>query len=143
MDYYELGADVLEGVVSDERTFYYMAELDSEEEIDNPEMWGKANPNLGVTYDLEKLKNAWEKRKNIPAERSDMIVKRFNIFVKADEMSFIDFNTLRKNNKYLDIDSLNGKTAIGSFDLSESEDFTSACLEFPLDTGEIFVLSHS
>nr|WP_313782754.1 terminase TerL endonuclease subunit [Paenibacillus larvae] len=89
--------DVLEGVVSDERTFYYMAELDSEEEIDNPEMWGKANPNLGVTYDLEKLKNAWRKyRKNIPAERSDMIVKRFNIFVKADEMSFIDFNTLRK-----------------------------------------------
>ncbi|WP_144029552.1 terminase large subunit, partial [Paenibacillus larvae] len=126
VDYYELGADVLEGVVSDERTFYYMAELDSEEEIDNPEMWGKANPNLGVTYDLEKLKNAWEKRKNIPAERSDMIVKRFNIFVKADEMSFIDFNTLRKNNKHLDIDSLNGKTAIGSFDLSESEDFTSA-----------------
>ncbi|MDT2273601.1 terminase large subunit [Paenibacillus larvae] len=58
-------------------------------------------------------------------------------------MSFIDFNTLRKNNKHLDIDSLNGKTAIGSFDLSESEDFTSACLEFPLDTGEIFVLSHS
>ncbi|AJK27666.1 terminase large subunit [Paenibacillus phage Norbert] len=143
VDYYELGADVLEGVVSDERTFYYMAELDSEEEIDNPDMWGKANPNLGVTYDLEKLKNAWEKRKNIPAERSDMIVKRFNIFVKADEMSFIDFNTLRKNNKHLDIDSLNGKTAIGSFDLSESEDFTSACLEFPLDTGEIFVLSHS
>nr|WP_313783995.1 hypothetical protein [Paenibacillus larvae] len=45
------------------------------------------------------MKNAWEKRKNIPAERSDMIVKRFNIFVKADEMSFIDFNTLRKNNK--------------------------------------------
>ncbi|MDT2285550.1 terminase large subunit [Paenibacillus larvae] len=38
VDYYELGADVLEGVVSDERTFYYMAELDSEEEIDNPEM---------------------------------------------------------------------------------------------------------
>ncbi|MEV2650911.1 terminase large subunit, partial [Paenibacillus larvae] len=56
VDYYELGADVLEGVVSDERTFYYMAELDSEEEIDNPDMWGKANPNLGVTYDLEKLK---------------------------------------------------------------------------------------
>ncbi|MDT2249456.1 hypothetical protein P7H16_24625 [Paenibacillus larvae] len=53
----------------------------------------KANPNLGVTYDLEKPKNAWEKRKNIPAERSDMIVKRFNIFVKADEMSFIDFIT--------------------------------------------------
>ncbi|MDT2277426.1 terminase large subunit [Paenibacillus larvae] len=94
---------------------------------------GKANPNLGVTYDLEKLKNAWEK-KSIPAERSEYDCRRFNVFVKADEMSFIGFNTLRKNNKHLDIDSLNGETAIGSFDLSESEDFTSACLEFPLDT---------
>ncbi|MDT2191269.1 terminase large subunit domain-containing protein [Paenibacillus larvae] len=42
--YYELGADVLEGVVSDERTFYYMAELDSEEEID---LWGKTNLTWG------------------------------------------------------------------------------------------------
>src|SRR5699024_12724810 len=31
----------------------------------------------------------------------------------------------------------------GGFDLSDSEDFTSACLEFPLDDGNVFVLSHS
>ncbi|MDT2255714.1 hypothetical protein P7H25_08795 [Paenibacillus larvae] len=62
MDYYELGADVLEGVVSDERTFYYMAELDSEEEIDNPET-GKANPNLGSPMTL-KAEKCGEKKKH-------------------------------------------------------------------------------
>ncbi|MDT2240901.1 hypothetical protein P7H22_11805 [Paenibacillus larvae] len=36
MDYYELGADVLGGVVSDERTFYYMAELDSKKKLITP-----------------------------------------------------------------------------------------------------------
>ncbi|MEC2797686.1 terminase large subunit, partial [Bacillus thuringiensis] len=37
-----------------------------------------------------------------------------------------------------------GKSCIGGFDLSDSEDFTSACLEFPIiETGEVFVFSHS
>ncbi|MDP5274344.1 terminase large subunit [Chengkuizengella sp. 2205SS18-9] len=144
VDYYEMATDVLEGVINDERTFYYIAELDSEKEIDNPEMWYKANPNLGVTFDLQKLIDAWNKRKNVPKEKSDMIVKRFNIFVKSDEMSFLDFSTLKKNNKNLDVEQLKGMTAVGGFDLSETEDFTSACLEIPLlDTGEVFVLSHS
>nr|WP_313783994.1 terminase TerL endonuclease subunit [Paenibacillus larvae] len=41
------------------------------------------------------------------------------------------------------MDSLNGKTAMGSLTYQSQGLHTSACLEFPLDTGEIFVLSHS
>ncbi|MCY7478857.1 terminase large subunit [Paenibacillus larvae] len=143
VEYYELAADVLDGVITNDRTFYYIAELDSEDEIENPEMWIKANPNLGVTFSVDKLKEAWDKRKNIPKERLDVIVKRFNLFVKANEMSFLDFETIKRNNKVIDINTLKGAQCIGGFDLSDSEDFTSACLEFPLSSGEVFVLSHS
>ena len=143
VDYYDNATDVLNGIVDDERTFYYIAELDSEDDFDKPETWIKANPNIGVSLDLEIMIEDWEKAKRNPGERSDYITKQFNTFVKADEQSFIDVKTLKKNDKVIDLKELEGKECIGGFDLSDSEDFTSACLEFPLDTGEVFVLSHS
>lgn len=143
VDYYDKAADVLDGVIDDERCFYFLAELDEKDDLEDPENWVKANPNLGTTLKLETLIEEWESRKHIPAERSDFITKRLNLFVKSDEQSFLDYSVIKRNDKVIDIDTLKNRNCIGSFDLSESEDFTSACLEFPLDTGEVFVLSHS
>lgn len=143
MDYYEKAADVLEGVIQDERSFYYMAELDEEDDIEDPTNWIKANPNLGVTLKLETLIEEWETRKHIPAERNDFITKRLNRFVQSDEQSFIDFEIIKRNDAVIDLKELEGRTCIGGFDLSQTEDFTSADLEFILDDGRIFVLSHS
>lgn len=141
--YYDDGAQVLEGVIEDERTFYYLAELDSEEEFEKPETWIKANPNMGVSLDLDVLMDDWDKDKRTPEERSDFITKQFNIFANGSKIPFIDFDTLKKNDGYLDPDIIKGEIAVGGYDLSDSEDFTSACLEFPLKDGKIFVLSHS
>lgn len=144
VNYYEQGTDVLEGAIVDERTFYFIAELDDEKEFDQPEAWIKANPNMGVSLDLDILIEDWEKDKRTPEERSDFITKQFNIFIDASKMPFIDFATLKKNNKHLKLEDLRGMSCVGGYDLSSTEDFTSACLVFPLiDTGEIFVLSHS
>lgn len=141
--YYDDGTQVLEGAIEDERTFYFLAELDSVDEFDKPEMWIKANPNIGVTLDLDVLVEDWEKYKRIPEERADFITKQFNKFANGGKMPFIDYDTLLKNDGYLDPESLVGYEAVGGYDLSDSEDFTSACLEFPLEDGKIFVLSHS
>jgi phage terminase large subunit-like protein len=143
VDYYEQGVDVLNGVIEDERTFYFLASLDNESEFDKPEMWIKANPNLGVSISLEDMKEDWEKAKRIPAERNDFITKRFNIFVQSEEQSFLDYEVVKRNDKVMDLSELEGKACVGGFDLSQTEDFTSACLEFALDSGEVFVLSHS
>ncbi|EIT85917.1 phage-terminase large subunit [Fictibacillus macauensis ZFHKF-1] len=144
IDYYEHGTDVLEGIVDDERSFYFMAELDDPKEIDNPEMWGKANPSLGKTQQIAGMIDDWDKVKHIPGEKNDFITKRLNLFVKSDEQSFLSYEVLKRNNKVVDIDFFAGATCIGAFDLSETEDFTSACLEFPMmATGEVFALSHS
>lgn len=143
MDYYERGADVLDGIIVDETTFYFMAELDADDEIEDIRSWPKANPNLGVTIKLEKLVEGWEKRKSIPAERNDFITKRLNVFVQADEQSFVSLEVINRNNGYIDPESLAGRMCIGGYDLSSSEDFTAACLEFPLDDGRVFLLTHS
>lgn len=141
--YYDDGVQVLEGAIQDERTFYYLAELDSEKEFDQPENWIKANPNMGVSLDLDVLTGDWDKDKRTPEERSDFITKQFNIFANGSKVPFIDFKTLEKNDKHMDVKIMRGAQAVGGYDLSDSEDFTSACLEFPLETGEVFVLSHS
>ncbi|WZY00355.1 terminase large subunit [Bacillus sp. FSL W7-1360] len=144
VNYYEQAADVLEGALTDERTFYYMAELDSEKEFDQPEKWIKANPNMGVSLDLEILQEDWQKDKRTPEERTDFITKQFNWFVHANKLSFLDFDTLKRNKKQLDPSLFHGKPCVASYDLSETEDFTSAVLEFPMtETGEVFVISHS
>lgn len=144
MNYYEQATDVLDEVIEDDRTFYFMAELDSEVEFDRPDLWIKANPSMGVSLHLPTLREDWEKDKRTPAERSDFITKQFNIFVDNADESFLDFATLKKNNKERDPKEFKHVPCIGGFDLSDSEDFTSACLEFPIiETGEVFVISHT
>lgn len=143
VNYYEQSTDVLEGALDDERTFYYIAELDSDAEFERPEDWIKANPNMGVTLDLDILIEDWNKNKRTPEERADFITKQFNMFVQSDALSFLDLNVLKRNDKVIDIETLRGANAIGGYDLSDTEDFTSACLAFPLDKGDVFVISHT
>lgn len=144
VNYYEQGADVLNGDIVDDRTFYFLAELDDVSEFDKPEMWIKANPNLHVSIKLEDMIEDWEKAKRTPAERNDFITKRFNMFVNNNEQSFLDYSTLKRNNKEVDYALHKRAGAVGGFDLSDSEDFTSACLEWAnIETGEVITLSHT
>ncbi|GEQ04560.1 terminase large subunit [Staphylococcus gallinarum] len=143
VDMVESGRDNLNGILKDERTFYYLASLDDEDDLNDPENWIKANPNMGVSIDIEDMKEDWEKAKRIPAERGDFITKRFNIFANNDEMSFIDYQTLQKNNEVISLNELEGRPCTIGYDLSETEDFTAACATFALDNGKVAVLTHS
>src|SRR5699024_7124238 len=78
-----------------------------------------------------------------PQEKTDFITKQFNMFVKASAHPFIEADVLKRNNEHIDINTLKGRACVGGYDLSDSEDFTSACLVFPLDDGKISVHSHS
>ncbi|HHO6173557.1 TPA: terminase large subunit [Staphylococcus aureus] len=143
VDMVEAGRDTLDQIIEDERTFYYLASLDDDDDINDSSNWIKANPNLGVSIDLDEMKEEWEKAKRTPAERGDFITKRFNIFANNDEMSFIDYPTLQKNNEIISLDELEGRPCTIGYDLSETEDFTAACATFALDNGKVAVLTHS
>ncbi|EUJ64843.1 phage terminase-like protein large subunit [Listeria fleischmannii FSL S10-1203] len=144
MDYYEQGIESLElykdGI--DERIFYYLAKLDNEEEANHPEKWIKANPNLGL-MSFPNLVSEFKTSKNRSEEYADWLTKQFNLFSDISDLSFVDIPTIKHNNKVLDLKKLELRRCVGGYDLSETEDFTSAVLEFPLDTGEIFILHHS
>lgn len=145
MQYVESGMDCLENPEDDidERTFYFIAKLDEASEADDPMNWIKANPNIYL-MDFVSLVSDWKKQRMIPQEKADWITKQFNLFSDIDEMSFLDMDTINLNKKTIDLSELEGKECVGGYDLAETEDFTSACIEFPIyETGEIVLLEHN
>jgi len=148
MDYYVLGGNILDGAEAiskraSDRMFIYIDEIDEDDEPDDVACWGKANPSLGVLLDQDDLIDEWERCKLIPAERSNFINKQLNVFTRVDELSFLDTKTIRANNSVLNLESLKSQLCYGGFDLAETNDFCSACLEFPLQDNWFFVLEHS
>ncbi|WP_261986361.1 terminase TerL endonuclease subunit, partial [Enterococcus faecium] len=80
MSYFEQGVDCLEHLEDDidERTFYYLAKLDSAEEADDPRLWIKANPNICLMNFVGMLDD-YVKDKKDPKEYADWITKQFNL----------------------------------------------------------------
>lgn len=144
MDFYVSGKEALEKYDEniDERTFYYLARLDSEEEMNNPELWIKANPNIAM-MDGVSLIEGFKKDRRSPQEYADWVTKQFNLFSESDEMSYVTNEVIMKNNSTLDETSLYGKAAVAGFDLSETEDFTAGTIEVPLENNRVFVKVHS
>ena len=148
MDFYTLGCGILDGTGAiskraADRFFAYIDEIDENDQPEDFRHWGKANPSLGKLLRLEDLKDEWERVKSIPAEKNNFINKQLNIFTNVDELSFLDAKTIKKNRREIDAAALQGCRCYGGFDLAETEDFTSACLLFPLPENDFFVLSHS
>jgi len=148
MDLYVLGGQILANtgaispVVAD-RMFVYIDEIDENDDPDDISCWGKANPSLGKLIMLDDLIADWERCKLVPSERSDWINKQLNVFTSVDELSFLDSDVILKNKRQIDPEILLGRACYGGFDMAETQDFTSACLEFDLDDGWFFILSHS
>lgn len=148
MDYYILGGQILDGAEAisqraSDRMFVYIDEIDEDDDPDDVSCWGKANPSLGSLLLLDDLIDEWERCKLIPAERSDFINKQLNVFTMVDELSFLDIKVIKANNREINIKTLEKQLCYGGFDLAETGDFTSACLEFPLSNNDFFVLEHS
>ena len=148
MDYYVLGGKILDNdpAISkraSDRMFVYIDEIDEEDDPDDVSCWGKANPSLGVLLNQDDLIDEWERCKLVPAERSNFINKQLNVFTMVDELSFLDTKTIKSNDREIDLEALKGQLCYGGFDLAETNDFCSACLEFPLPDNDFFVLEHT
>ncbi len=148
MDHYQLGTDILAGMDAiskraADRVFVYIAEIDEKDEPTNIRCWKKANPSLGKLLLLDDLIDEWDRVQPIPSERSNFINKQLNVFTMVDELSFLDVQTIKKNNKTKPLEELRGQRCYGGFDMSNTKDFTSAGLEFPLPDNWFFYLSHS
>ena len=125
-------ADILKGDYDDIHTSIWWYKLDSIDEVAMPEMWAKAQPNIGKTVDYEVYHAAVEKAEKVPSERNDILAKRFGIPMEGFTYFFTYEETLPHERKR---EYWNMPCAMG-VDLSQGGDFTSFTFLFPLATGE-------
>lgn len=112
--------------------WYYR--LDSLDEVAKPEMWLKANPNLGITVSYETYQLDVERAEKAPANRNDILAKRFGIPMEGYTYFFTYEETLPcKKREFWSM-----PCALGA-DLSQGDDFCSFTFLFPLSTGEFGV----
>lgn len=77
----ETGKKVLQGIVTDDITFYALYTLDDDDEIEDFDSWIKANPNIGVTVDLLDLVAEYKKAKLTVSELNNFITKNLNRYL--------------------------------------------------------------
>ena len=124
--------DILKGDYLDARTSIWWYKLDSVDEVGNPDMWIKANPNLGKTVTYETYQAAVEKAEKVPSQKNDILAKRFGIPMEGYTYFFTYEETLPQKRRR---DYWGMPCALGA-DLSQGDDFCSFTFLFPLRDGK-------
>lgn len=123
-------ADILKGKYINPHVSIWWYKLDSVDEVANPEMWVKANPNLGRTVSYETYQLDVERAEKAPATRNDILAKRFGIPMEGYTYYFTYEETLPHRKR----DFWKMPCALGA-DLSQGDDFCAFTFLFPLRNG--------
>ena len=126
--------DILKGEYQNPHVSIWWYKLDSIDEVADPSMWLKANPNLGHTVTYETYQNDVEKAEKVPAARNDILAKRFGIPMEGYTYYFTYEETIPHRKR----DYWGMMCALGA-DLSQGDDFCSFTFLFPLSRGDFGV----
>ena len=121
---------ILKGEYTDIHTSIWWYKLDSIDEVNDPSMWLKANPNLNKTVTYETYQDAVERAEHNPAERNDILAKRFGIPMEGYTYFFTYEETLPHRRR----DYWSLPCSLGA-DLSQGDDFCAFTFLFPLSNG--------
>ena len=122
--------DILKGDYINPHVSIWWYKLDSIDEVSNPDMWLKANPNLGKTVTYETYQLDVERAEKNPAARNDILAKRFGIPMEGYTYYFTYEETLPHRKR----DYWGMACSVGA-DMSQGDDFCSFTFLFPLKNG--------
>lgn len=122
--------DILKGEYINPHVSIWYYKLDSIDEVADPEMWIKANPNIGKTVKYEVYQLDVERAEKAPATRNDILAKRFGIPMEGYTYYFTYEETVPHRFR----DYWNMPCALGA-DLSQGDDFCAFTFIFPLPNG--------
>lgn len=126
--------NILKGEYINPHTSIWWYKLDSIDEVGNPDMWRKAQPNIGKTVTYETYQLEVEKAEKNPAARNDILAKRFGIPMEGYTYFFTYDETLPHRKR----DYWSMPCALGA-DLSQGDDFCAFTFLFPLSDGSFGV----
>lgn len=122
--------DILKGEYQNWHTSIWYYRLDSIDEVGDPDMWLKANPNLPITVSYETIQQDVERAEKAPATRNDILAKRFGIPMEGYTYYFSYEETLPHRRRSF----WKMQCSMGA-DLSQGDDFCAFTFLFPLRNG--------
>ena len=126
--------DILKGEYPNPHVSIWWYKLDSVDEVGRPEMWAKAQPNLGKTVSYETYQLDVERAEKAPSARNDILAKRFGLPMEGYTYFFTYEETLPHKRR----DFWRMGCALG-VDLSRGDDFCAFTFLFPLPNGSFGV----
>jgi phage terminase large subunit-like protein len=124
--------DILRGNYYDPHTSIFWYKLDSVDEVKDPRMWPKANPNIGKTVTYETYQKDVLRAENNPSARNDILAKRFGIPMEGSTYYFTYEETLPTISQGKEFWGMQCSLGI---DLSRGDDFCAFTFLFPLVDG--------
>lgn len=113
--------------------------LDKVEEVGDPNMWRKAQPNLGITVSYETYQQDVERAENNPAVRNDILAKRFGLPMEGYTYFFTYEETKVHETTY----NFHGMPCALGADLSQGDDFCAFTFLFPTGRGDFGIKTRS
>lgn len=133
-DQHDYASRVVEGAIDDDEYFSLIYTLDDEDDWQDEANWIKANPNLGISVNIDDMRHQCRMAKEIPSEQVEFLTKRLNRRVRGEakwmnlekfklcEVDYDDQAPWNGNEEF------KGEDAWGGLDLSSVEDLTSLTL---------------
>jgi phage terminase large subunit-like protein len=123
---------ILKGIIEQDDLFPMIFSLDEEDDWEDPRMWVKSNPNLGISVKEDFIKKKFIDAKNNPSRMNEFKTKQLNMWVDAVKVWIPDDAWM---NCAGDILNLTGESCTGGLDLSSTRDLTALSLCFQLPDG--------
>lgn len=135
--HHDYAVQILEGALEDDRLFAYIAAIDEEDDWKDPAVWGKANPNLGISPKIEFLTEQIAEAKQNPSKQNDVL--RYNLNRWTQQVSrWLSLEAWKEaeDPKLCEAD-LRGRPCVGGLDLAEKLDLCAYVLTFEGDDGRL------
>lgn len=127
---HQLAIDILKGRKADPTYYPVVYGLSDEDDWNDEKNWYKANPSLGYTIQIDRVRNLYQQALNNPADENNFKQLRLNIWVSST-VGWIPEHVWDWGNKSIDTAALEGRTCYAGLDLSSTTDITAFVLVFP------------
>jgi len=124
--------EILQGGSKRKNRFVFICKMDNKEEVDNPELWEKANPMFSKPRSayaeelFDTIMDEYLDLEDDPSGRPEFMAKRMNLPQQDNTVRVASWEDIEATNKLIPYESLKGKTCVGAIDFSFVKDFT-AC----------------
>ena len=132
--------EVLFGKKQDNSQFSAIYSIDKDDDWQDPKVWKKSNPNLGITVTEEYLQDQVIQAKNNPSLEIGVRTKNFGEWVSTKDI-WINDDLLLKNSQSVDLDNFSNETAYVGVDLAAVSDLTAVSIMIPKD-GKVYFKNH-